>query len=122
YNLVSWSGSAHSSPMELLLGIGMIGLILYVFALGFVGWGLGSSKWSHHLDPRVQVLAITLFTFVAVHGIVSSELVVPSSSCTMLAFLASFVLARPAQKPAPSPFAQPDETLRLRLRNGISIR
>ncbi|HZQ84699.1 MAG TPA: O-antigen ligase family protein [Acidimicrobiales bacterium] len=99
YNLVSWSGSAHSSPMELLLGIGMIGLILYLAYLGFVGYGLGSAKWSRHLDPRVQVLAITLFTFVAVHGVVSSELVVPSSSCTMLAFLASFVLARPSREP-----------------------
>jgi hypothetical protein len=44
----------------------------------------------------VQVLGITLFAFLVVHGVVSSELVIPGFSCTMLFFLGSFVLARPA--------------------------
>jgi O-antigen ligase len=110
YSLASWSGSAHSSPIELLLGVGAIGLVLFIAQLVFIGWGLGSRTRTRTLDPRVQVLAITLFFFVIVHGIVSSELVVPSSSATMLSFLASFVLARPREVDAlvsPSHLAEP---------------
>ncbi|MBV8980211.1 MAG: hypothetical protein JO086_04860 [Acidimicrobiia bacterium] len=103
YSQAAWSGSAHSSPIELLLGIGLIGLLLFLWELVFVGHGLASKSRTTHLDSRVQVLAITLFAFVIVHGIVSSELVVPSSSCTMISFLASFVVARRATRPEDAP-------------------
>jgi hypothetical protein len=100
YALAEWTGSAHSSPIEMLLGLGLIGLIAFVIALCVIGFGLGGASRTRHLDHSVQVMAITLFAFIVVHGVVSSELVIPSSSCTMIGFLASFVVARTRQDTA----------------------
>ena len=101
YKQAAWAGTAHSAPIELLLGMGVCGLVLFLFEIGFLGWGLVSQSRARHLDVRVQLLATTLFSFLVVHGVVASELVIPRTvvcNVVLLDELRALTSGRPNQR------------------------
>ena len=80
--IASWAGTAHSSWMELLLGIGILGPILAAADILFVIWYAASRN---ALVPPSVTLSI--LTFLLVTSVTGEGLALPSASFAILALL-----------------------------------
>jgi O-antigen ligase len=85
-----WAGSAHSTWVELLLGVGIIGLVLAVADLFILGVRLTRRQGSD-LANRI---AIALLGFFLMASFVSEVLVLPGIGFGLLALLHAPALAR----------------------------
>ena len=88
---IDWfSGSAHSVYLDLLLGLGVVGLVLYVLLLlGGVARFMAAYKLTS--DPAYAFVAVLLL-FSMVHGIMESAFLFPA----MYMFLINVLFARAA--------------------------
>jgi hypothetical protein len=86
--IASWAGTAHSSWMELLLGIGILGPILAAADILFVMWYAASR------DALVPpALTLSILTLLLVTSVTGEGLALPSASFAMLALLHAPILA-----------------------------
>jgi hypothetical protein len=90
---VPWAGSAHSTWMELLLGIGVIGLLLAAMDIVLVSFQLINSR---HFSPVGNTVAITLIAFFLVVSPISEVLVLPGIGFGFLALAHAPALAQRA--------------------------
>ena len=83
YPSVPWAGTAHSSWMELLLGVGLIGVFLAAADIVHVG------VLSIRSDPfgSSNVVALSVLSFLLIVSPVSETMVVPGIGFTMLALI-----------------------------------
>jgi hypothetical protein len=86
--IASWAGTAHSSWMELLLGIGILGPILAAADILFVMWYAASRNALVPPSLTLSVLTLLLVTSVTGEG-----LALPSASFAILVLLHAPILA-----------------------------
>jgi hypothetical protein len=96
---VPWAGSAHSSWMELLLGIGMIGLLLAAAGIMVLSVQLIRSR---HFSPLANPVAIALIAFFLVVSPISEVFVLPGIGFGFLALVHAPALAQRAWQSRPA--------------------
>jgi O-Antigen ligase len=102
----SWAGSAHSTWLELLLGIGVIGLLLAAADLVLLStWLIRSRTFSAEANP----LAISLVAFFLVVAPISEVLVLPGVGFGLLALVHAPALTQRGWQARP---AENEETFR----------
>jgi hypothetical protein len=90
---VPWAGSAHSTWMELLLGIGVIGFLLAAMDIVLVSFQLIGSRY---FNPVGNTVAITLIAFFLMISPISEVLVLPGIGFGFLALAHAPALAQRA--------------------------
>jgi hypothetical protein len=83
YPEIPWAGTAHSTWIELLLGIGVIGIILFAADLLLVGIWLVRSR----VYQSINRIAFALLLFLLVLSPISEFLVMPGAGFGILALL-----------------------------------
>jgi O-antigen ligase len=80
-----WGGQAHSVLIELLLGVGIIGLAMAVAS--FVTVGVRALSARHAMHRVVGVVEAAVFVHLIVVGVVEAALVIPGFAYVMLTLL-----------------------------------
>lgn len=86
----AWAGSAHSTWIELLLGVGLLGTILAVASIIMVGFWLGRRR----SFDRASLVAVSLLTYFLMTSVVSEAMVLPGIGFVFLALVHVPALAR----------------------------
>jgi exopolysaccharide production protein ExoQ len=82
--LFSWAGEAHSSILEILLGLGIVGATMAIMS-----WiAIGHRVFSRRARPRVaSAVEAAIFAHLIVIGFVEAALVLPGFGYSMMAFI-----------------------------------
>jgi hypothetical protein len=96
FERVSWAGTAHNSWVELLMGVGLVGVAIAIFACLWIGKRLWEQATG---GSRTEVMLFGLLVYLVVNSATVEFLALPGFGFSMLAFM----LVRACTWAAPNP-------------------